>query len=204
VVFADRGWLFYPQPVWAPDSSYLRVAIPPQDPLNNPQAFTLVWHIPADGSMPYMAGEFVSIPAYNSTPLISPDTKMVIYLAVVGEAFDELDLRVLNLTDGTQIPIYAGNISLHNWNPDSVRFVFSQDFGADFLVGETDSSPDNITNITDVPVSRNLEWLTPNQFIFTSGDYENRELRIGGLDSPSTLITRPFGEQFTFDFYPKP
>jgi Tol biopolymer transport system component len=201
VIFTDRGWLFYPQPVWAPDSTYLRVAIPPQDPLNNPQAFTLIWHIPADGSLPYMAGEFVSIPAYNSAPLISPDTKMVIFLTAIGEAFDELELRVLNLTNGAQTPIYTGNISLHNWNPDSVHFVFSQDFGTEFYLGEIASPPNNLT---DVPVRENLEWYTSEQFIFTSGDNRNRGLRIGKLDKPSTIIANSLGEQFAFDFYPKP
>jgi Tol biopolymer transport system component len=201
VIFTNGGWNLYPHPVWAPDSGHLRVAIPPQDALNNPQAFTFIWHIPADGSMPHMAGEFVSIPAYVSAPLISPDTLKVIFLAAAGEAFDQLELRFLDLTDGSQTALYAGNISLHNWNPDSVRFVFTQDFGADFYLGQMDTPPDNIA---DVPVNRNLAWLSVDQFIFTSGDYENWELRIGARNMPSAIIAQPFGESFSFDFHPKP
>jgi hypothetical protein len=201
VIYTNGGWNYYPQPVWAPDSGHLRVAIPPQDALNNPNDFTFVWHIPADGSMPHMAGEFVSIPAYVSPPQISPDTNKVVFLAAAGEAFDQLELRHLDLTDSSQTVLYAGNVNLHNWNPDSVRFVFSQDFGADFYLGQIDTPPNNIA---DVPVFQNLEWITAERFIFTSGDYENRELRIGTHNNPSTIIARPFGETFTFDFYPKP
>jgi Tol biopolymer transport system component len=201
VIYTNGGWNYYPQPVWAPDSSYLRVAIPPQDALNNPQAFTLVWHIPADGSMPYMAGEFVSIPAYVSAPLISPDTRKIIFLFAPGEAFDQLDLQLLDLADGSQTDLYTGNISLYNWNPDSSQFVFTQDFGTDFYLGQKDSPAEAIA---DVSVTKDLAWLSVNRFIFASGEYENRELRIGSPKISSTVIAQPFGETFSFDFYPKP
>jgi Tol biopolymer transport system component len=201
VIYTYSEWQIYPQPVWAPDSGHLRVAIPPQDALNNPNAFTLVWHIPADGSLPHLAGEFVASPAYISIPLISPDTNKVIYLNVAGETFEQLELSLFDMTNGRGTTLYAGNLKLHNWNPDSVRFVFSQDFGTDFFVGKLDTPPDHIA---DVPVFQNLEWASIDQFIFTSGDYENRELRLGTLNSPSTIIAKPFGESFSFDFHPKP
>ena len=201
VIYTNGGWNYYPQPVWAPDSGHLRVAIPPQDALNNPQAFTFIWHIPADGSIPHMAGEFVAIPAYVSAPLISPDTQKVIYLYAVGEALDQLELRLLDLTDGSQSALYTGSITLHNWNPDSDRFVFAQNFGTDFYIGQLGVPFDAIA---DASVRQNLEWISPDQFIFTSGDYENRELRIEVLNEPSTVIAQPFGESFTFDFHPKP
>jgi Tol biopolymer transport system component len=201
VIFTNGGWNYYPKPVWSPDSKHLRVAIPPQDALNNPNAITLVWHIPSDGSIPHLAGEFVSIPAYVDPPLISPDTNKVIFLAAAGEAFEQLELLHLDLADGSQTVLYVGNISLHNWNPDSVRFVFNQDFGADFYIGQMNTPPNNIA---DLPVFQNLEWSSVEQFIFTTGDYENRELRIGTRKNPSTIIAQPFGEIFTFDFYPKP
>jgi Tol biopolymer transport system component len=200
-IYTYSEWNFYPQPVWASDASYLRVAIPPQDPLGNPASPTLVWHIPLNDSEPYIAGEFVSAPAYFSKPLISPDTIQIIYLAPEGEVFDVFDLWHLDLTTSYQTPIHIGNLSLHNWNPDSSRFVFSQDFGAQFYVAGNQIPPDIIS---DVPVRRNLEWISPDQFIFTSGENEYWELRIGTLGEGSTMIAQPFGEFFSFDFYPKP
>jgi hypothetical protein len=148
-----------------------------------------------------MAGEFVAIPAYVSAPLISPDTQKALYLSAIGEAFDQLELRLLDLTNGSQTALYTGNINLHNWNPDSVRFAFSQDFGTDFYLGQVGTPAEQITDVT---VTQNLAWLSPDQFIFTSGEYENRELRLGTIGTPSTLIAQPFGESLSFDFHPKP
>ena len=201
LVYTYSEWHYYPQPVWASNSGYLRVAIPPQDPLENPQAFTFVWHIPADGSLPYMAGEFISAPAYLSSPLISPDTEKIIYLDVAGETFEQLELIFLDLTTGDQNILYAGNIRLHNWNPNSNQFVFSQNFNTDFYLGQPDTPPQKIA---DFPIRQSFEWLDTEHYIFTSGDVEFRELRIGKHNTPSIIIAQPFGELFSFDFFPKP
>jgi len=202
VIYTNGGWNYYPEPVWSADSEYLRLAIPPQDPLNNPEALTIVWEIStAESIVPQMAGEFVSVPAYVSAPLISPDTQKVVFLYAIGEAFDQFEIHLLDMTDESQTAFYTGNISLYNWNPDSIRFVFTQDFGKDFYIGQPDVTAELIG---DVPVSKDLAWLSPDQFIYTSGDSENRELRIGVLNESSTVIAQPIGESFSFDFYPKP
>ena len=200
-IYTYSEWNYYPQPVWAPDSGHLRVTVPPQDPLTNPLAPTLVWHIPADGSMPHMAGEFVAAPAYVSAPLISPNTNKVIFLVPIGEAFDLFELWIHDLINGSQTTLYAGNISLHNWNPDSVRFVYSKDYGTEYFIGQMSTPPEIIG---DVPVRKNLEWLTDETYIFTSGEHEYWKLQLGTPGGVSVVIAQPFGELFTFDFYPKP
>ena len=69
---------YYARPVWAADSSALRVVIPPVDPFTQPSADASVWHIPTDGRP---AALLRHIPmAQTSWPAFSSDLRYIAHL----------------------------------------------------------------------------------------------------------------------------
>jgi hypothetical protein len=54
---------FYAMPIWAADSSSLRVAIPPADPLGEPRQPTTLWTIPSMEISPLKNGSIMAAPS---------------------------------------------------------------------------------------------------------------------------------------------
>ncbi len=198
IIYTYSEWAFHPEPVWTTDSSYLRVAIPPQDPMGNPSALTFVWHIPTDGSLPYMAGEFVAGPVFQGAPAISPDTRKVIYVAPIGETFEQLELHVLDLETATNTTYLTGQFYFENWNPDSQRFVYTGASVQELFVGQVGQ---NATRATDQVNAFGPKWADSEKLIFyTNPSESNFYLNIGPIGGPSSVIGGPFAEPGRFDF----
>jgi hypothetical protein len=199
IIYTYSEWAFYPTPVWAADSSYLRVAIPPQDPLGNPEAFTFIWHIPADGSLPYMAGEFISAPVFRGHSLISPDTLKAIYAKPIGEAFEQFELRHRDLVNGEDTIYTTMAFFLENWSPDSTRFTFSDATTLALNLGELGNLPGPATDGTK---SFDLKWVSADRILFfdqpspDSGFY----LHLGSPGGTSIVIAGPFDYPIAYDF----
>jgi hypothetical protein len=77
---------YYAEPQWAPDSSFLRVAIPPQDTLGNSTEPTTIWHIPTDGSSAGVAGHVFT--SALSSVTFSPDLAWIAYLDYFSDRSD--------------------------------------------------------------------------------------------------------------------
>ncbi len=76
--------MYYPEPVWSADSSYLLVDIPPREIMEQPPEPNTIYRIPADGSQPaHLASLY---PIWFRTIFFSPDRTRIIYLTREGPA----------------------------------------------------------------------------------------------------------------------
>jgi hypothetical protein len=125
-VITYSEYLYYPDPVWAADSSGLRVAIPPADPLIEPLQPTGLWYLPIDGSAAIFSGNILAMPFAWPDTAISPDLSRVGYVTPVGVPTENLRELHLAGADASGDAIYIGGESAEfiGWLPNSSQFVF--------------------------------------------------------------------------------
>jgi hypothetical protein len=122
-VLTYSEYMYYAEPLWSADSTFLRVAIPPHDPLGDPAAQTTLWHIPTDGSAAGIAGHVTIAPL--TSVRISPDMGWIAYLSYFGDATDNRRNLHINNFSGSADHVYTtGQVDLNAWAPDSTHFVY--------------------------------------------------------------------------------
>ena len=135
-IFTYSEYLYYPTPIWAPDSSYLRVVIPPADPMLESVPYTL-WFIPTDGSPAIVTGTISAIPFDWPDKAISPDLNRLGYVQKT-EGEEDPNLRDIKLAnaDGSGEGTYltGEGAQFLGWLPNSAQFVFKVSSGPDIGV----------------------------------------------------------------------
>ena len=187
---------YYAQPVWSPDSTFLRVAIPPQDALGEPDSLTLLWDIPTDGSPAVQLHEVVTQPL--AWVQFSPDLSRIAYTRLpTPDDYTTTEL-VLARADGSDETVFAtGNFFFLTWAPDSIHFVYvNNDLQATFL-GDTDG---NSTALTSFPSVWNITWIDATRFLFTTQTDTGQQLHLGTLGEPSTLLLEQPDSAPFYDF----
>ena len=115
------------QPVWAPDSTALQVAIPPPDLTTRPVQPMTIWRIPADGEPASLVTSVETVPLLGPDAIkFSPDLKFVSYAQMQGQDTGQqvepwLEVRRLANQD---VQAYPDVSSQYGWAPDSRRFAF--------------------------------------------------------------------------------
>ena len=175
---------YHPHPIWASDSSSLRVAIPPHDPLADPMPATRLWLIPVDGSPAVLLGNIQAMPFAWPDNAFSPNLERVIYAAHVGEPSDnQRELRIAN-PDGSNETIYASGESLifTSWSPDSQHFIYEINSGANegVYVGGINDQPVLIT--PDPHSMSDIHWLDGTRFAYLLSTNNLWVLRISNLN----------------------
>jgi hypothetical protein len=189
---------YYPSPVWAADSSRLRVCIPPTDPLANPNEMTLsVYEIPTDGSAAVLLKTFQVRPFSKFE--LSPDLTLLAYLTTEGDpSLNQKNLHIANISNGTDTVIgtYAANLLI--WVPNSAAIaVQAMQPDSTLYIG---LQPVQTGNLTEFPSVINVNFIDPSRFVFlhsTGGGFELREGILSPTNPPtSILITNlPSGTQ---------
>ncbi len=187
-VITCSEYRYHARPVWSPDSSFLRVVLPPMDPLADPKQRTTVWHIPVDGSRPNRIGEFFTAPFFFASldykPL-SSDLNHFAYLEEIGDPVDNTrDLHIVDLESASDVVYTSGQfLEFQSWAPDSERFAYSVE-NSPPLLGQVGHAP---VPLTDDPNAIIASWVDPTRIIFYSGN-EPWELRLGFAGGASTII----------------
>jgi hypothetical protein len=180
---------YYPHPVWAADSSALRVAIPPADPLLSPLNPTGLWYIPIDGSPAVFSGNILATPFAWPDTAISPDLSRVGYAMPVGVPTDNLRELHLANADTTSDTVYIGGESAEfiGWLPNSTQFVFVMRGSGGTrgtYVGSVGGSYTTLS--TDPSLMRDITWVDNTHFLYrwnNSGTWELRYNELGGAGS---------------------
>jgi len=193
-------YLYYPQPFWAPDESYLRVVIPPAAAIENPAEPAQVWHIPADGASPSLVGSFNTPPLIS--PVLSPDLNKVAYLKQAGElAENRSELHIANADESSdELYLTETYLMFASWSPDSERFAFMVGDNVHPYLGQVGVGS---RSLTDTDSAVDVRWLDAERFFFITRIGDSVELRLGAVDSPSELIASVTGDAapfFNFDF----
>jgi len=200
-VITYSEYLYHPSPVWAPDSSGLRVVVPPADPLASPLPPSTLWYIPTNGSPAVFSGNLLAIPFAWPDTAIAPDLSRVGYAKPVGDPTANNRELHLALPDGSSDTIYAsGELEFIGWLPNSTQFVFEVRSGGSMVGTHVGTVGGGYTTLsTDPTLMTDITWPDETHFLYRWRSGSNWELRynlLGGAGS--TLIDS--GEIWTYDF----
>jgi hypothetical protein len=191
---------YYAQPVWAPNSRALRVAIPPADPRAAPGQHTTIWHIPSDGSPAGLVTSIDVAPILGPhAVLLSPDLNFVAYAQLrqpeSGSAEDaQWLLQVQRLDNGDWIAFPHPSI-FHAWAPDSRHFAFQSGLSPHLLIGQW-SGPTKASAVdAGTPIS-DLRWIDAGYHLFlaqrgaAAGEQRDAwELILSDVHGSNTILT---------------
>ncbi len=185
---------YYAQPVWAPDSGALGVAIPSPDPFV-PTTTGTIWRIPADGGSPMNMGT-ISGGFYFSQPpgscLLSYNLNRVAFLR--DTAMTNIHDLYLANANGSGETLYAtGDIQWVGWSPDNTHFIYSFSSPMSLHLGVDGGAP------TPIGSCSQLEWIDNTQFLCLSGSYGAWTLMRGEISVGLIPIVSPAGNFVSFD-----
>lgn len=197
-VLTYSEYQYYAEPVWSPDSTFLRVAIPPQDSLGEPEATTLLWEIPTDGSLGVQLGEILTQPFFIGPVQFSPDLTRLAYTRI-PDPTDFLNAElVLANADGTEETVFiSGNVFFNAWSPDSQSFVFELSDLQETYWGIVQGS---YTLLTESPYVWDVTWIDATRFLFTTQTDTGWQLHLGTLGEPGTLLLEQPDRAPFYDF----
>ena len=160
---------FYAEPVWAADGSRLRVVIPAQDRLGNPDEPGSVWEVPAAGGTAFKVLQF-SANGLGPGAFVSPDLNTLVYFQNVGTGGKQ-ELHIASL-DGSSDEVYAsGSLNWIGWAEDGPRFVWTQygQVGSErqAYLGQA-GQPSVLLGAPQSPLD--LAWVAGDRFLFLDND----------------------------------
>jgi hypothetical protein len=199
-VITYSEYRYYAQPVWSPDGAFLRVALPPVNPLD-PGMATELWYLPADGSSPYKEGDIWSVPFFDTPVSFSPDLAHLIYLAEAGSPSENRrELRVAR-ADGTDERVYYSEYLLRflSWGQDGKHFGFVTSADGLTQMGSIDGSPAAIPG--DPNGGYALHWVDEQLYVFVKEGVEGFELYLVSLDGGFMYLDTVMGPPPALDSF---
>lgn len=176
-------YLYYADPVWTPDGSALRMAIPPSEPWTETPEPTTLWHIPVNGEPAVQVGQVNAL--FFLEPLHAPDGGHIAYISRM-DPFGNLSKLMTASYDGSGASEYrTGQINNIVWAPDSRHFAFMDGAGPSTFVAGPESTPEPLTDVID---AYGVRWVDASRFLFLRKVIGGWELRLGELGQPSVLV----------------
>ena len=199
LVVTYSEYQYYAHPLWAKDSSLLRVAIPPAEALSQPPQPTTLWTIPMDGAPATQLASLVAAPFFGAEVALTPDLARMAYLREVGQP--EENRRELHLAnvDGSGDALYLEGkfLSFSTWAPDSAYFLFSYGEPLQYYLGADGGSSTPIPGGQDI---QHLRWIDNERFVFTKSLNGLWELHLATASGATILIDNIPGDPPNFDF----
>jgi len=183
-VYTYSEYAYHATPVWSPDSNFLRVSIPPQDPLGDASMPVKIYHIPTDGTPATLLTSVVVAPLDNV--VLAPDTNHFAYKEQIGDPAENLfSLKFSDLSGASASEFTTGSLGFDTWAPDSSHFNFYNWNPRETFIGQV-AVPGVIA--LDANPAMDFSWITSDRFVFIVQSGANYQLRIGTLSSPSVEI----------------
>lgn len=187
-VLTYSEYQYYASPQWLPDSSGLKVLIPPVDSLSEPRPPTTVWEIPLDGSPATRTAEIVTMPFFTDSVALSPDLTKVAYTIETGEAIQNIhELHFVN-PDGTGDQVYHAEplLNFRGWSPDGMRFAIAVGEAQTLQLGEIGKAYSPSAEAPD-SVFR-LHWIDAERYLYLQATDAGATLYLGGVSSTPLAI----------------
>lgn len=182
-VLTYSEYAYYAKPVWAPDGSHLRVAIPPSDPLSNPAQPTGLWYIPAEGGAAQQVGSVVANMFSGSEPFFSPALDRIAYIRRTGAPESNQYELHLAAPDGSDDTVYTsgGNLFFDSWTDEAGRFIYNQqsEGGPVYYLGSLGAEPAALSGQGPAlpgqgPGIASLKWLGEGKYLVLTGSYASQ------------------------------
>ena len=185
---------YYPEPIWASDSSHLAVVIPSRDPLA-PDPTSSVWFLSEDGSsavqMASIDGQSYFPQAFGA-PVISPGLNRIAILRPGMEQNEEH--LIITDEDGDGEMLYtAGDLRWIGWAPDGSAFAYSLG-PSELNLGQIEEPPQPIGTGT------HFRWINSQDYLFLTGSGGNWNLMRGTVGATMEVIAQPSGNIVAYDF----
>jgi Tol biopolymer transport system component len=222
---------YYARPVWAADSSALRVVIPPVDPFTQPSADASVWHINTDGRPAILLRH---IPMTQmSWPAFSSDLRYIahLYMEPSGQApGSELLITDLELDATiTYFPRTGGDAGATS--PDDETIVYNPmagEFygwapgpthtdGERYFAFRAQTEPelsfqaqigqlggDLVPAYTDAEVVIDVRWVDADRYLFLAQGGRGWAILLGQIGGPVTSVAGVVGSVPAYDFAAPP
>ena len=192
---------FYAQPVWARDSSKLRVAIPPVDPLADPSQTTALWELYPDGR-PAQLLATLSAASVIQASAFSRDLGRVAYLDLPeeGRTHDPNQLKIADLATGQILAFEILANQIYGWSLDDQHFAFMVNTPLALShIGRLDGMvfpvmPEGETAMIDV------QWVDNVRYLFLAKTDLGWDLRLGEIEGPNSILASVGGSPPHFDF----
>ena len=176
-VLTYSEYAFYPEAVWAPDSSRFVVAIPPSASLdaNGP---TTLHQINLDGStLPLRSFETAPL----MWPSLSPNLAQAAYMTP-GDPFDLMLVQSSGDLGGLSMPAVRMFLG---WAPDSIRFAYVDNASGAVNIGSIAGTPAALPGAVDVT---DLAWLPDGRVVYIASTGSGWELRVSAPDAAGAVI----------------
>ncbi len=177
-VLTYSEYAFYPEPVWAPDSSRFVFAVPPSASLDS-NGPTVLYQVNLDGSVSTLRS-FETAPLF--WPVFSPDLAQAAYLTSPGDPFNLMLVQSSGDLGGLSIPAVRAFLS---WAPDSIRFAYVDNASGAVNIGSIAGTPPPLPGAVDVT---DLAWLPDGRVVFITRTGSSGDLYISDFTGPATLL----------------
>jgi len=199
-VITYSEYRFYAQPIWSEDGTYLRVAIPPADPLALPQRSTRLWTIKVNETQATQDGEVYAVPFFEQAATYSPDLARLIYLRETGQPSENLRELVIATFDGKGEWVYQKTALLRfeSWSLDSNHFSFTIGEDQQGWLGGLETPA---TMLNDDPYGiQDIRWINSDLFLFLRQGSGYFDLLVSAPDSKPELLDSVIGGRPVYDF----
>ena len=197
IVITYSEYNYYPPVVWSPDSSAIRAAIPPQDPLAVPTELTTIWHLPADGSPASTLTTLTPVPFFQDNVHLSPDSNKIAYFTMVTPGAPPIvDLHIANADGSGDVLYNSGDRRFEAWSTDGEHFIFTE-AGHYPKIGRIGYPPQDLLGIT---LLLDVSWVDETQFLYLNRLSGSWELWLRELGSPGVLLASTTGDRINYDF----
>jgi len=182
---------YYPEPVWAADSSRFGVVIASEDPLA-PATTGAIWLVNASTGAATLAstlnGNF-----FFPKGILSPALDRVSSARPTADPAVK-DLYVSALDGSMGLHLATGNAAVESFSPDGQYFCYYVDSGTNDWIGSLGGGTFAVPG-----GSMRLIWYNNTHFAYASGTVAAWTLKMGDTGGGSTVIASPAGDRTTFD-----
>lgn len=184
---------YYPQPVWAPDSRSLWVAVPPYNVFYGGDKPARVWQVDVETRKAQLAAEIDA--RLGQELFLSPDlTTLLAWRRPTGAPgnghYGEITLAAL---DGSNSFGYAQDVfAFRGWSPRGLRFFLESSAG--LWVAQPNAPPVRLTSAFE-----RAAWLTDDAFLYRSVAPAGSQIGVGLLDDRYLPLIGPL-DLTAFDF----
>lgn len=195
-VMTSSEYTYLPPVAWSADETYLRVIIPPQDPMATPAQPTTIWNIPANGDPAIPIGQIYPQPFKF---IDAPWTKDLQYFAYIGGSYGASTLHLTSAGLESDVIFATGeDIDFLGWSPNNDHFIYRRTDGG-LYIGQRSTASTTLIDTTHARYT--VHWIDATRFWYIRRTAGLMEIFLYDLSS-STATPIASDTSGSITFYP--